>query len=154
MGDEAILEVSRFSLNNTSLTEVRHAHQRVRKAGYTLKICRHRELSPEQLHEVENNVNAWRHGKVERGFSMALNRLSDPADGRNLLVSAHDSAGTMVALLSFVPWGRTGISLDVMRRSLTAPTASWNIWLPSLWRMPRLRHHACFTEFCYVPPCV
>ena len=53
MGDEAILEVSRFSLNNTSLTEVRHAHQRVRKAGYTLKICRHRELSPEQLHEVE-----------------------------------------------------------------------------------------------------
>ena len=121
MGDEAILEASRFSLNNTSLTEVRHAHQRVRKAGYTLKIFRHRELSPEQLHEVENNVNAWRHGKVERGFSMALNRLSDPADGRNLLVSAHDSAGTMVALLSFVPWGRTGISLDVMRRSPDSP---------------------------------
>ena len=46
-------------------------------------------------------MNAWRHGKVERGFSMALNRLSDPADGRNLLVSAHDSTGTMVALLSF-----------------------------------------------------
>ena len=127
----------------------------MRKAGYTLKIFRHRELSPEQLHEVENNVNAWRHGKVERGFSMALNRLSDPADGRNLLVSAHDSAGTMVALLSFVPWGRTGISLDVMRRSPDSPNGIVEYMVAQLMEdAPRLRHHACFTELCYVPPCV
>ena len=45
---------------------------------------------------------------------MALNRVNDPADSSSLLVSAHDETGQMVALLSFVPWGPTGLSLDVM----------------------------------------
>ena len=39
---------------------------------------------------------------------MALNRVNDPADQSTVLVSAHDSEGRMVALLSFVPWGPTG----------------------------------------------
>lgn len=132
MGDEAILSVERFSLNNTSLTEVRHAYKRVAKAGYTVRICRHRDLSAAQLKQVKSYVNAWRHGKIERGFSMALNRLADPSDGRCLLVSAHAPDGEMVGVLSFVPWGGTGISLDVMRRAKQAPNGIVEFMVASL----------------------
>lgn len=109
MGDEAVLYPGCFSLNNTSLHEVRHAVTRVRKGGYTAQISYHQDLGEEGLNQVIKNTDAWRHGETERGFSMALNRLGDPADARNLLVTAVDAQGQMVGLLSFVPWGKTGV---------------------------------------------
>lgn len=121
MGDEAILHTDRFSLNNTSLTEVRQAVNRVRKGGYTTSITYHQDLTDEQMKQLIEQADSWRHGTTERGFSMALGRLGDPADARNILVSAVDAQGKAVGLLSFVPWGRTGLSLDVMRRSPDAP---------------------------------
>ena len=63
---------------------------------------------------------------------MALNRVNDPADSSSVLVSAHDEAGRMVALLSFVPWGPTGLSLDVMRRSPDAPNGVVEFMVASL----------------------
>ena len=48
-------------------------------------------------------------------------RLGDPADGDCLLVEARDADGNLIALLSFVPWGPDGVSLDLMRRDRTAP---------------------------------
>jgi lysyl-tRNA synthetase class 2 len=51
---------------------------------------------------------------------MALGRLGDPLDGDCLLVSARDEEGRLRGFLSFVPWGRTGVSLDLMRRDPTA----------------------------------
>ena len=63
---------------------------------------------------------------------MALNRVNDPADSSSLLVSTHDEAGQMVALLSFVPWGPTGLSLDVMRRSPEAPNGVVEFMVASL----------------------
>ena len=52
---------------------------------------------------------------------MALGRSGDRADDEVLHVTAHASDGSLVGLLSLVPWGRAGVSLDVMRRSPEAP---------------------------------
>ena len=108
MGEEAVLEADRFTLNDTSMLPVRQAVQRVRRGGYTAQMRRFAELDEQQRQQVAENISAWRHGRVERGFSMALNRVNDPADSSSVLVSAHDEADQMVALLSFVPWGPTG----------------------------------------------
>ena len=63
----------------------------------------------------------WRgDGGDERGFSMALGRLEDPLDGDCVLVEARDAEGALRGFLSFVPWGRNGLSLDLMRRDPTA----------------------------------
>src|SRR5262249_20958237 len=62
----------------------------------------------------------WRDTETERGFSMALGRLGDPADGRCVLVEALDPDGQQAALLSFTPWGEHGLSLDLMRRDRSA----------------------------------
>ena len=132
MGEEAVLEADRFTLNDTSMLPVRQAVQRVRRGGYTVQIRRFSELDEQQRQQVAENISAWRHGRVERGFSMALNRVNDPADSSSLLVSTHDEAGQMVALLSFVPWGPTGLSLDVMRRSPDAPNGVVEFMVASL----------------------
>ena len=122
MGDEAILHPDRFTLEDTSMTGVRHAVSRARRAGLTVRIRHHEELDAGQMAEIRTLVDRWRRGGAERGFSMALERLGDPADGRCTLVSAHDVDGRPVGLLSLVPWGRSGLSLDVMRRAPEAPS--------------------------------
>ena len=132
MGEEAVLETDRFTLNDTSMLAVRQAVQRVRRGGYGVQIRRYSELDEDQKRQIQYNIEAWRHGRVERGFSMALNRINDPADQSTVLVSAHDGEGRMVALLSFVPWGPTGLSLDIMRRSPEAPNGVVEFMVASL----------------------
>ncbi|WP_238147673.1 bifunctional lysylphosphatidylglycerol synthetase/lysine--tRNA ligase LysX [Rothia uropygioeca] len=124
MGDEAILYPDRFSLNNTSLTEVRHSVQRLVNEGLSYRIKRQSEFTQDQLDQLVALADEWRHGKVERGFSMALNRLGDPADSRTMFMVAETPEGRPVGLLSFVPWGANGLSLDVMRRSPEAPNGT------------------------------
>ncbi len=56
---------------------------------------------------------------------MALSRIGDRADDACLLVEAVVGEGTsqekVVGMLSFVPWGRRGASLDLMRRDRQGP---------------------------------
>lgn len=48
---------------------------------------------------------------------MALNRLGDPTDARCVAVQARDPQGRLRGLLSFVPWGPNGLSLELMRHA-------------------------------------
>ncbi|GAA0451352.1 bifunctional lysylphosphatidylglycerol synthetase/lysine--tRNA ligase LysX [Streptomyces stramineus] len=121
LGDEAILQVAAFDLDGREMRVTRQAVNRVERTGATTRVRRHAALSDEEMGEVIRRADAWRDTETERGFSMALGRLGDPADGDCLLVEAFDSEGNMIALLSFVPWGRDGVSLDVMRRDRAAP---------------------------------
>ncbi|MBH1937247.1 bifunctional lysylphosphatidylglycerol synthetase/lysine--tRNA ligase LysX [Streptomyces sp. AV19] len=121
LGDEAILQVAHFDLEGREMRVTRQAVNRVERTGATVRVRRHASLTDEEMGEVIGRADAWRDTETERGFSMALGRLGDPADGNCLLVEAFDSDGNMIALLSFVPWGRDGVSLDVMRRDRAAP---------------------------------
>ncbi|MDH6135265.1 lysyl-tRNA synthetase class 2 [Kitasatospora sp. MAA4] len=115
-GDEAIVEVDDFSLEGRSMRTLRQAHNRVRKAGYRAVLRRHRDIPENELTELVRLADAWRHGRTERGFSMALGRLGDPTDGDCLMIECRDDNDRTCALLSFVPWGAHGLSLDLMRR--------------------------------------
>ncbi|MGW5348450.1 bifunctional lysylphosphatidylglycerol synthetase/lysine--tRNA ligase LysX [Streptomyces sp. NPDC004050] len=121
LGDEAILHVAHFDLDGRDMRVTRQAVGRVRRAGATTLIRRHSALAEEEMQRIIDRADTWRDTETERGFSMALNRLGDPADGDCLLVEAFDREGELIALLSFVPWGPDGISLDLMRRDRTAP---------------------------------
>jgi lysyl-tRNA synthetase class 2 len=120
LGDEAVLEVRDFSLDGGSMRVVRQAVQRVERAGYTVRIRRHADVPAEDMAAVVTDADRWRDTETERGFSMALSRLGDQTDGRCVLVECLDADGTRRALLSFVPWGGRGLSLDLMRRDRTA----------------------------------
>lgn len=121
LGDEAILTARGFDLDLPDLKAVRQASQRLLRAGYTLRIRRHEDVPVSDMASAVLMANVWRVGADERGFSMALSRLGDPADGDCVMVEASDDSGTVRGLLSFVPWGSDGLSLDLMRRDPAAP---------------------------------
>ncbi len=120
IGDEAILHPRGFTLGGHEMRNVRHAVARARRLGISVRIRRHRDIPAAEMRGIVALADAWRDTEEERGFAMALGRLGDPADGDCLLVEAIAGAGSAderaVGMLSFVPWGRTGASLDVMRR--------------------------------------
>jgi lysyl-tRNA synthetase class 2 len=120
IGDEAIIGVDRFTLRGRIMRPVRQAVTRIEQAGYTAQVRRHAELSEAELAQIDELATRWRGEETERGFSMALNRIGDPADSRCVIITAHDRDGEIRGFLSFVPWGARGVSLDLMRRDRAA----------------------------------
>ncbi|MEU3919832.1 phosphatidylglycerol lysyltransferase domain-containing protein [Streptomyces sp. NPDC029004] len=116
LGDEAIVETDDFTLDGRAMRTVRQACNRVKRAGYEVRIRRHEEIGPEEMDVLLRRADDWRDGATERGFSMALGRLGDPGDGRCVILECTDGDGVLRAVLSFVPWGPKGLSLDLMRR--------------------------------------
>jgi len=131
LGDEAVLHPENFRLSGPDMRPVRQAVTRARRAGTTVRIRRHRELSSEEMADVIARADAWRDTETERGFSMALGRLGDPADGDCLLVEAV-CGDDVVAMLSLVPWGTNGVSLDLMRRAPHAPNGTVELMVSEL----------------------
>ncbi|WP_459968341.1 bifunctional lysylphosphatidylglycerol synthetase/lysine--tRNA ligase LysX [Mycobacterium sp. MUNTM1] len=132
LGDEAILRTSDFKLSGPDMRGVRQAVTRARRAGLTVRIRRHRDIAADAMADTIARADAWRDTQTERGFSMALGRLGDPADGDCLLVEALDRDGSVVAMLSLVPWGTTGVSLDLMRRSPQSPNGTIELMVSDL----------------------
>jgi lysyl-tRNA synthetase, class II len=116
LGDEAIIEFSQYTLDGRHMRAVRQAVHRLERDGYTTRVRRHRDIPADQMAEVVVDADRWRDTHNERGFSMALGRLGDPLDGQCVLTEIFDAGGVRRGLLSFSPWGTSGISLDLMRR--------------------------------------
>ncbi|MEU9879568.1 phosphatidylglycerol lysyltransferase domain-containing protein [Streptomyces phaeochromogenes] len=121
LGDEAIVETAEFTLDGRAMRTVRQAFNRIQRAGYRVRIRRHEDIPADEMAYLLKRADDWRDGATERGFSMALGRLGDPGDGRCVMLECTNSRageGTdeLRAVLSFVPWGPHGLSLDLMRR--------------------------------------
>src|SRR5206468_8746830 len=84
-----------------------------------VQVRRTGDIPAEELAELDKLAAAWRGDAVERGFSMALSRLGDPADSECVVATATQD-GKLRGMLHFVPWGDDGLSLDLMRRDRTA----------------------------------
>ena len=132
LGDETILYPDKFRLSGPDMRAVRQAVTRARRAGLTVRMRRHRDLNGEQMADVIARADAWRDTETERGFSMALGRLGDPRDGDCLLVEAVLDDGAVAGMLSLVPWGPNGLSLDLMRRSPVSPNGTVELMVSDL----------------------
>ncbi|MDX3386916.1 phosphatidylglycerol lysyltransferase domain-containing protein [Streptomyces niveiscabiei] len=126
LGDEAVVDVADFSLAGRAMRNVRQMVKRIERAGYETRVRRIRDLGDTELERIRRAADDWRGTSTERGFSMALGRIGDPADGDCLIATAHkaddvtDAYGDLKAILHFVPWGNDGASLDLMRRDRSA----------------------------------
>jgi lysyl-tRNA synthetase, class II len=119
-GDEAIVEMSEFSLEGRAMRNVRQACGRPERAGYTVRVCRSGDITDAERAQLREQAAAWRGSETERGFSMALGRFGDPSDANCAAVMAFDSEQKLRGFLHFVPWGTDGLSLDLMRRDRDA----------------------------------
>ncbi|MBV9195983.1 MAG: DUF2156 domain-containing protein [Solirubrobacterales bacterium] len=122
LGDEAIIELDRFSLEGRPIRKVRQSVTRLAKAGYTSELRELRDLDAETIAEIEDVLERGRHGAPERGFSMAMDSLTGENGHETLVVLARDEAGRIKGALHFVPcYGRPTMSLSFMRRDPETP---------------------------------
>ncbi|WNI16071.1 phosphatidylglycerol lysyltransferase domain-containing protein [Actinacidiphila sp. ITFR-21] len=129
LGDEAIVDAAGFTLEGRAMRNVRQMVKRIERSGYVCRVRRVRELSEGERRRVRLAADAWRGTDTERGFSMALGRFGEDADGDCVVVTAHKERGPgdahpelgdLRAVLHFVPWGADGMSLELMRRDRAA----------------------------------
>ncbi len=122
VGDEAVVELGRFSLEGRSIRKVRQSVTRLSKAGYQAEVHELAALDERTLEEAEKVVELGRQGAPERGFSMAMDSLQGEHDHETLVVLARDEAGAIRGVLHFVPcYGRPAVSLSFMRRDPSTP---------------------------------
>jgi lysyl-tRNA synthetase class 2 len=129
LGDEAIVRTAEFTLQGRAMRNVRQMVKRIERSGYVCRVRRVRDLTEDEKQAVRLAADAWRGTDTERGFSMALGRFGEEADGDCVVVTAHKERepgdphpelGDLRAVLHFVPWGRDGMSLELMRRDRSA----------------------------------
>jgi lysylphosphatidylglycerol synthetase-like protein (DUF2156 family)/UDP-2,3-diacylglucosamine pyrophosphatase LpxH len=118
IGDEAIVECQVFSLQGKSMKSLRGAHNRLAKGGYRVEVVDPLTIDAGVKDQLLSLMTETRQGDVERGFSMTLSRMFDPADTGLLLAVCFDGDGAPKAFNQYVPaWAVGGFSLDVMRRT-------------------------------------
>ncbi|MGC5345834.1 phosphatidylglycerol lysyltransferase domain-containing protein [Streptomyces sp. DT24] len=150
LGDEAVVDVADFSLSGRAMRNVRQMVKRIERNGYETRVRRARDIGEAELERIRHAAADWRGTDTERGFSMALGRIGDPDDGDCVIATAHktdqdpqqtaDSPyGDLKAVLHFVPWGKDGMSLELMRRDRSAdPGMNELLICASLQASPRL----------------
>ena len=119
LGDEAVVEVADFTLEGRAMRNVRQMVNKIERKGYVCETRRLREIPVAEVSAIRRLATDGRSTETERGFSMALGRFGDASDGDCVVVTARKD-GEIRAVLNFVPWGKDGLSLDLMRRDRTA----------------------------------
>jgi lysylphosphatidylglycerol synthetase-like protein (DUF2156 family) len=117
IGDEAVVDVQRFSLAGGKMKGLRQAVARVERYGYTVEFFDPSAVPIELANELVDLMGRNRRGNHERGFSMMLGRIFDQRDAGLLLTVVFGPGHDAVAMCQFVPSAAIrGYSLDLMRR--------------------------------------
>lgn len=119
LGSEAIVDGPSLDLADHQHKGLRNAANRVERAGYVTQVLSPREVDDETRAQILDIATQSRRGEAERGFSMTLSRLLDPADDDVQLSVTRSPEGRVDAFCQWVPC-EDGWSLDVMRRRLDA----------------------------------
>jgi lysyl-tRNA synthetase, class II len=122
LGDEAVLELTGFDIDDKSRQHARRGWNRGHRDGLRAEVRRSGTLDAATKDELVGLSDRWRGGAAERGFSMSLGRLFDPRDVDSVVVIARGGDGKLAGFLNLVPWDGDGASLDVMRRDKAAPS--------------------------------
>ncbi len=119
IGDEAIVDATRFTLKGKSMKSLRGAYNRVKKAGCRVECYQSTEdIAPELKLQLLELMTETRQGEGERGYSMTLSRIFDPRDEGLLLAVCFGDDDRPLAFNQYVPAAEVdGYSLDLMRRT-------------------------------------
>jgi lysyl-tRNA synthetase class 2 len=128
-GDEAIVDVERFSLEGRPIRKVRQSVHRLQSAGFSAEVVHPREIGPALRAELEAIASAWRGGDPNRGFAMAIDALFRLEDEDAVFVIGRGPDGVPKGFLHFaVSAAGRALSLSSMPRLRETPNGL-NEWL-------------------------
>jgi lysyl-tRNA synthetase, class II len=128
-GDEAVIDVERFSLEGRPIRKVRQSVHRLTRAGYRPLVVHPREIGPDLRRELEAIARAWRGAEPERGFVMALDALFRLEHEDAVFVIGLAPDGSAQGFLHFaVCPAAQALSLSSMPRLRNTPNG-FNEWL-------------------------
>jgi lysyl-tRNA synthetase class 2 len=129
-GNEAYIEVDRFSLAGGKMKAVRQAVGRVERQGYETVVLSAGELTPQSRTEIAELERRWLNGNHKKGFAMELDDLFRLGGDDAVFVLGRDREGRLAGLLHLVscPASDT-LSLSSMPRLADLPNGftSWLI---------------------------
>jgi lysyl-tRNA synthetase class 2 len=128
-GDEAVIDVARFSLDGRPIRKVRQSVHRLTRAGYCAFAVHPRDIDLELRSELESIARSWRGAEPERGFVMALDALFRLEDEDAVFVIGLGPDGKAQGFLHFaVCAAASALSLSSMPRLRDTPNG-FNEWL-------------------------
>jgi lysylphosphatidylglycerol synthetase-like protein (DUF2156 family) len=122
LGDEAILDVGDFTLDNPRMRNVRQAVKRAANFGVTTEVMREDDIPPSLVASLREITVRARRGKREEGFSAALEEPFSVPQQTCLVAVCRDRTGTLIGFQRYSPCsGSKALSVDAMRRVPSAP---------------------------------
>jgi phosphatidylglycerol lysyltransferase len=118
IGEDAIIDVQKFTLKGGAISNVRSSAKRAEKDGLRIIFYHGQVLDGAQLAQMEKISRHWlaEKGGSEMGFSMG--HFTIQGDPEQIYALAVDEQNKVHAFVSFIPiYGRLGWGLDLMRRA-------------------------------------
>jgi phosphatidylglycerol lysyltransferase len=144
IGDDAIVDLTRFSLDGRKMREFRNALARLGKAG--VQFRRYDPPIPREIiHEMRDVSNEGLRfsGRRERQFS--LGTFQQDYVGSTSIAAATDAGGRILAFVNIIPSYHQGeTTIDLMRRRTEAPNGIMDFLFVNLFLESRRKG---FTRF-------
>ncbi|MDQ6742461.1 MAG: DUF2156 domain-containing protein [Candidatus Dormibacteraeota bacterium] len=128
IGAEALVDLSRFGLEGSAMSKLRHDVTRARRQGVTVRILAGHELDGEARRALERlDQEAGRTRRLGE-MTFSVGRRDDPAEVERTFGVAYDGEGRPAAYVTWlwVPAAAT-VVLDVVKRGSQAPAGTLDL---------------------------
>jgi lysyl-tRNA synthetase, class II len=127
-GDEAVIDIGRFSLDGRPMRAARQATHRVERYGYQAQVVAVGDISPELRDELLATERAWLNGGTRKGFSMELDSLFRLDGDSAIFVIGRDAQQRVAGFLHLAVCAGRSLSMSTMPRRPGTPNGL-DAWL-------------------------
>lgn len=145
IGEDAIADLTTFSLQGQAMKEIRHSINRLEKLGYRTALYKP-PIPDDIFHQIRKISDEWLTipGRKERGFTLGW---FEPNYVRSTpIFSVLNPSGQITAFVNLIPdYVPKEATIDLMRRSLQAPNGVMDFLFAKLFAYDRERGYERFS---------
>jgi lysylphosphatidylglycerol synthetase-like protein (DUF2156 family) len=132
IGSEAIVDLTRLTLEGSTMAKLRHEVSRGQRNGITVQIMSRSELTPAIRDAMGTLAASWLGGHLLGEMTFSVGCRKDQPEAPATVGLAYDKEGMLVAYCSWLGLpGTRGIVLDEIRRTQKTPGGAMDLLLYS-----------------------
>jgi len=129
VGEDAMIDLARFTLVGRKMATVRHSVAHCERAGLSMRVDATGALDHTTLDALEVISTTWLASRTGAEMSFSFGSFSRTALRESLVAIACDSRGHPLAFATFRPCGGNGVALDLLRHVPRAPSGTMDYLL-------------------------